>query len=70
MVKLTDHDNAGSLSRAANAWDSEQFNEASEKITFHRNSGLLDENLLLLKLRMDVVELTGGLKWRVPQSQQ
>lgn len=67
---LRNHDNARSLGSSANSGNSEQLNGSGEHVCIHSNTGGGHEDFLLLDLRMDVIQFSGGLDGSASESQE
>ena len=66
---LSDHNNTRSLRRSADTRNGEQFDEAREEIVSLRETRVFDHALLLVKLCLDVVDVSRCLQRRVAESQ-
>lgn len=67
---LSNHDNTGSPSGAPDARNGEELKEASEDVVGLCEASLLGKDFLLVEDTLDVVEISGGLKGRVSESQE
>ena len=67
---LSNHNNTRCLRSTADARNGKQLNEAREEIVSLCQSGILDHALLLIKLCLDVVDVSCCLQRRIAKSQQ
>lgn len=66
----TYHDDTRRLRCTTYAWNRKELNESSEEIPLGGNPRFFDEDLLRLKLCMNVIELASSLKRRVSKAKQ
>lgn len=67
---LSNHNNTRCLRSTADARNGKQLNEAREEIVSLCQSGIFDHALLLIKLCLDVVDVSCCLQRRIAKSQQ
>lgn len=67
---LSDHDNTRSLRSTADARNGKQLDEAREEVVSLCQAGIFDHALLLVKLCLNIVDISCCLQRRVAESQQ
>ena len=65
---LPDHDNTRSLRSTADARDSKKLDEAREEVVSFCKASIFDHTLLLIKLGLNVVDISCCLQRRVAES--